>query len=853
MTARLKAITPSYSSFKNDQVLTAGQLNELLNYFDDQDRMSRIFLSGVGIVCGFEPLLRINEQTTPSGKQIIISQGCGVTTDGDLLKLSLPSDLPKEEGNEDIDISKIVYTSFVPYSDEKAKYTPFFYAGANEQILLYELLPDGVTAPGVQALDTFSGLEDMIVLLYLESYAEEPTVCTGISCDDMGEKQVQKLRALLVSRTNVLNIIHYDEIFNYQNILNTYVQLPSIEIPRVIINQNNTQTPESLSSSYINIITSTNIVNSLKIGFRTMLGKLGMGSLYASIENQLNINFNTLNAPVYFQYWYDLLKDVTDTYNEMKQLFPDALCGCAPEITSFPKHLLLGPLKALVESDLQYNNYRHSFLKSPLLSDFCSAEEQFEFLANRVLAMLQTNQGYHFPTNPIKVTPSKTAVWLGKKAIPFYYNLNSELLKKWNYDKTKRYKQKWNLSYHTNQLENNPIVQTPLSYNLEPYNFYRIEGHQGNIRTSAVTKIQSIRDMYGLNFDVLDLGISLAATETINIEDYPCEFADLQVMLTTWRQNSACVLSNASQYLSSYSVDTSWKNPNLPLYYENKGKESVDIKALVNRQVEMNIVYEKMDKKDGSVGKYIADSYKKFVGCSANDIINLALSEMATVNFKTFSPFAYELTILKPVQTLANALLLFDSIPINIAQLDRTKFNNLVINANNICVLARQTTGVINGDVGPTLPPASTPGSYMNSASMMKYMPLADRDQAASIEEYPGSFNKDYSFDFEVTRIAEKAPAMIPNIMEDLLKSCCNVKQIETILNEIEKRKAKILLNKKLSEFVKKHPGLEHLGGVQPGGTFIVVSTSTSFGEIPANTVIADFSLPYSCNCKCDI
>jgi len=853
MTAKLKAITPSYSSFKDDQVLTAGQLNELLNYFDDQDRMSRIFLNGVGIVCGFQPLLQTNGQSAPPSQQVIITQGCGVTTDGDLIKLSLPSIVPEEEGNEDIDITQVVYTSFVSYSDEKAKYIPFFYTGTDTQIPLYELVPEGETVSGAQPLDTFSGLKNMIVLLYLESYTEEPTVCTGVSCDDMGEKQIQKVRALLVSRVDVQNIIQYDSIFNYQNILSTYVQLPAVEVPRVILNQINSQSPAALSGAYTNIITSTGIINTLKSGFELMLNKLGMNTLYQSIANQLDINFNPLNAPAYFQYWYGLLKDVTDTYNEMKELFPEAVCGCNPDITSFPKHLLLGPLNELTENDLQYSNYRHSFLKSPLLSDFCSAEEQFKQLADRVIEMLRTNQGYSVPKNPVKITPSRYSDPLGNKAIPFYYNLDARLLNTWNYEKTKRHKQKWNLSYHTSQLENNPVVQTPLNYDLEPYNFLCIEGHQGTPRASALASIQALKQQFGLNFDVQELGISLSETETINIEDYPCEFADLQVMLTTWRQSNSCVLSNASRYLSSYSVDTSWRNPSLPVYYENQAKASLDLRTLVNRQAETNTVYEMMDKKDGSVGKYIADSYRKFIGCSANDIINLALSEMAGINFRTFSPFAYDLTILKPVQILSNALLLYDSIPGRLFELTRARYNNLVINANNICMLARQTTGVINGDVAPVLPPAATPGSYMSSAAYeQRFMPLADQ-AAASITEYPGSFNKDYSYDFEVNRTVEKAPAMIPNIMEDLLKSCCNVKQIEAILDEIDRRKQQILLNKKLSEFVKKHPGLEHFRGVRPGGTFIVVYTSTVFGEIPANTVIADFSLPYSCNCKCDI
>ena len=61
------------------------------------------------------------------------------------------------------------------------------------------------------------------------------------------------------------------------------------------------------------------------------------------------------------------------------------------------------------------------------------------------------------------------------------------------------------------------------------------------------------------------------------------------------------------------------------------------------------------------------------------------------------------------------------------------------------------------------------------------------------------------------------------------------------IYNELEAR----LLNSMLfTKFVKRYNGLEHTGGVQAGGTFVLV-----FGmdkKLDDNgTVIADFSLPY--------
>lgn len=848
MGTKLTAITPEYSSFENDQVLTAAQLNEFLNYFDDQDRLSRICLSGVGIVCGF----KLN---FTSEQQLIISQGCGITTDGDLLKLQVS--IPDSGGLTRIDIPEILYTHFTPFVDNKAIYKPFFYketGGIEEQIALWELLPVDLVSTETP-ISEMPNLDDKVVLLYLETYHEDSDLCVGISCDNQGILQVQNLRVLLVDQENADYILSFDKVRDNNDILSTYFNLSEVVAPRVLINEQNTENFAELNDSYNGAIRQDGIVDDVKASIESMLLKLDMATEAVEISLLIDSLFSVSALPqnaLYFQYRYDLFKDVIDSYLEMKELFLDGDCSCSPDIYSFPKHLLLGKLIPTAD-DLLYKRYRHSFYKSPILCCTDNAFDRFKSIVVRLTEQLRTYIKLAIPRTEIKITPSRYSSLLGKKAIPFYYDLQTTLFNNWSYEKTLRNQQKRNLSYHTQLLTPVSSIQTPLKYNLEPFDFLRIEGHQGSSYQQAMGTISQIKANNGLSFDLKALGITISPDETVNIEDYPCEFADLQVMLTTWRQSNSCVLSNASQYLSSYSVDTTWKNPKLPVYYENQGKVNIDLKALLNQKTESNSVYEKMDRAEGSVGRYIADAYKKFVGCSANDIINLTLSEMASVNFRKFSPFAYDLTILKPVQILSNALLLFDSIPVNILNLDRAKYNKLVINANNICVLARQTTGVINGDVAPVLPPASTPGSYMNSQSdMQKYTPLADQVQG-KLEEHQGSFNKDYSYDFELNRIVEKAPAMIPNIMEDLLKSCCNIKQIEAIVDEIERRKKQILLNKKLSEFVKKHPGLEHLGGVQPGGTFVMAYLSTALGNIPANTIIADFSLPYSCNCTCEL
>jgi hypothetical protein len=60
---------------------------------------------------------------------------------------------------------------------------------------------------------------------------------------------------------------------------------------------------------------------------------------------------------------------------------------------------------------------------------------------------------------------------------------------------------------------------------------------------------------------------------------------------------------------------------------------------------------------------------------------------------------------------------------------------------------------------------------------------------------------------------------------------------VDAIITDGEEKDA---VSAQLSEFIREHPGLEHAAGVLRGGTFVLVCDA-------ANTVIADFMLPYNC------
>ena len=98
----LETLSSEYSVFERDQVLTEAQLNSVARYFDDQERLTRVELLGVGLVGG----LRVS---LTSGK-IRIGKGLGLTTDGDLLLL--PADT--------------AYDSIKAYDEKAPFYAPFY-------------------------------------------------------------------------------------------------------------------------------------------------------------------------------------------------------------------------------------------------------------------------------------------------------------------------------------------------------------------------------------------------------------------------------------------------------------------------------------------------------------------------------------------------------------------------------------------------------------------------------------------------------------------------------------------------------------------------------------------------------
>lgn len=550
MNTKLDNVTTQYRKFNENQALTDGQLNEFIDYFEDQDRLSRTRLSGVGVVCGFK------SESLDLDATLVITQGAGVTTDGDLITLRQKLDKTSDVA---IDFDAKSYKYYRNYIDE-VEYK-HFRIGGNQVSLLEVITQDEydklTNVEGFKLLKEIgSAIYDKVVILYLESYSNEETPCQDADCDNTGAEQVSNLKVLLADSQSVSDLISggdgKDSIYKAHNAYEElFDQLPKIKAKRVILDTSIVKASD-LKARFQN---AGSAVADLSKGFGAI----------ASIFN-VNVNFGGQNlndkltsllnpAPGSsrledYQYRYDLLKDLIDTYNEIKELILHLNAECCPNINSFPKHLLLGRVGASLELG-EYTPYRHVFYHSPVTTSDDENYERVVMLANRFVQKINGFQSY---IGPIKIIPSNMYVRLGDKAIPYYYNVDKLLLDKWNYEKTKTDRETYNLSYHTGNLASDDFIQNPLNYNIDNNDFYRIEGHLGLPYKTALQNINDLKAKYGLAFDVVALVLQKGDKPTeptkddvVSIDDLRKQLVSISSDISNQRTNSQSTLFNISK------------------------------------------------------------------------------------------------------------------------------------------------------------------------------------------------------------------------------------------------------------------------------------------------------------------
>ncbi len=476
---KLKNRLDYFPVFEENQVLTEEQLNQVVTYLDQQTRLSRRNLHGYGTVCGLH-LSMVN-------RQIQLSKGCGLTSDGDLLEW--PSDT--------------TFPNVRLFKDEHVKYPMF------QNAVVYELLPAGVKREEQFSFTRFSQqtekkLSDFAALLYLESYVFDPDICTGGDCDNKGRTQYNQLRVLLVPKSMASKQV------SLLSAGKSFFQLSKLSIQRLVLTPGSIDSYTKLANAYQSIISSTS--QSLQAALK---------SAYSQLSFLLSDSFNSQDPTPGWnkklaqlagasttagkQYRYAFLKDLVQAYNEFADSCYQLNVACLPDINLSPKHLFIGD--AAVQIEDKKDPFRQHFVETPYQSYGKERLRQCLFLFKRIGALIGAAD--FTDRQALKITPSKLHAKVGEKAIPVYYQVNSEvrLFENWDFERSQKDEEAGIYSYHAPEYSQLPEVRSPLSYDLTAYDHFRVEGHLGQPFRTAFETLQSMIRAHNLPIKVLPIMI----------------------------------------------------------------------------------------------------------------------------------------------------------------------------------------------------------------------------------------------------------------------------------------------------------------------------------------------------------
>ncbi|AUP79064.1 hypothetical protein [Flavivirga eckloniae] len=501
--------TSIYPVFEADQVLSQKELNLLVSHLEEQDRITRKNLIGLGIVCGLE-------LSFPTANTVKIACGTAVTS------LGFQMNWKGKEFTQyrDYEISdQFLKPDYIkePYLD-----AIFKYASKYEPIKkCAELLPADTSDEGKKPIPN-NFFDDKLIILLLEVTLIDQKNCVTTNCDDKGKRMEFNIRPLVIPINDGIA-----EFIKPYQLPESYSKL---SFPRYNVPYKNLITASNILDGFKKVYNDsflTEITGAIANVYDDFKNVLAQGSGLSVLENSkgtINDTVDKYKTSVNIQYVWDWIFDIVNAYNEIidfRKLNP-SLC-CVDE-DLFPFHVVLGGNTGDKEA------YRTPFIKTLNGSHEEDAKRKELILLFKKLVLILTS--FEIPEgNNIRITPSCSGkVPLSEKAIPFYYDDILDLNKNWNPELTSKNQNDTILSYHSNTANytNIPSVKEPLLYDTEPYNFFRVEGHIGMNYKKAIENLNLIKNSYGLPFKVTALNAVSFLNKEVDISKFQGRWDDLE-------------------------------------------------------------------------------------------------------------------------------------------------------------------------------------------------------------------------------------------------------------------------------------------------------------------------------------
>lgn len=528
----LASVSTGYTVFEKDQVLTHDQLNSVADYADDQIRLSRVRLGGVGVACGLRVSL--------SGATVRVTGGVGVTTDGDLLYLD----------------DDTTFNRWRPYDRSFPAYPPLYHGGDVNGAMYnaWELFPAGSRGEPGRPLSELAAelgggsLSSLFAVLLMESYRQDDDLCSGTDCDNLGARAVNTRKLILVDRGSVPALAG-----GQATPAQAFAELPALAADRPSLGSAMT-TVDQLATAYRG---ACNAIHDRLTGVLPLIHQHAGAFLEGAVTANSARTWATklagykgafATATTGIQYYYDFLKDVVEAYNEFREhLFGDDT-WCSPPVASFPKHLLLGDLGGSAEK-------RTGWYPSPVTSRTAGQLEHARFLLQRLDALI-TRFSVSTST-PIRVTPS---AWedrpLDERAIPFYYTPGGPdpVHTRWSYRLARRGMANMAYGYHAaSYAPAGSPAANPLVFQIGRAGFFRVEGILGKAAQTARDELEALIRARNLPFSVRTV---LLGTDRAKVVKRPGRrITDLHHVHQVIRKDTDARLADAQEFSEYYSAE----------------------------------------------------------------------------------------------------------------------------------------------------------------------------------------------------------------------------------------------------------------------------------------------------------
>ncbi len=785
----MEPIQNSYPVFVANQVLTSRHLNEIFDYLDEQERLTRANLIGIGIVCGLELTTNVADGNTT----IRVSKGCGITSQGYLVVVP-------EEG-----MTLVSFKSDYLIPDE-LDYPEFRNPETRIQYPLWELFPAG--EPGTVALGSDSNnsfLDDKAMLLFLELKKSSLRNCSPQNCDDKGSEVTASLKPLLIGVDDLEKIIKAANSLDsgltssdLESALLEKLKLPDIPLPRFNVVNTSPATSNDIFAAFLNIFNTNELArstaNALSAAYQAFkpflqdsYGNDPFG-VFKKTFSFLDQSPTATDQVTFLQYYYDFFDDLLRAYDEFRWKGVELLCACCPSAGLFPRHLMLGLLHP--EKATHPGSYRQNYLVSPAVDACSGRSKELLQLFRRLVEMThcfthtpgllpQLNSRTYKALNvdpQISITPTFFGDKpLSGKAIPYYYQHNGTppLYQLWNNEKTRRNRANQNLSYRYSDFR--PVapdfVSNPLRYDLEFHNFLRIEGHLGKNYQRVLKTLLLLKTQYRLPVEIIALRTgAFDDTQSIDISKESVRFQDLEALYDTLREEVLATLTEGVRYL--YDLPLTDDSVHLP-----GGKPQ---HSLLKTHAPSYLVQEK------SVGAWYEKYWTLF---QARPYININQNNSNAV------------TLARICRALLNGT----------TSLQETNYV-YVVSIYYYTKLAETLPETLDA-----LAYADFENKYQDLLSLMRYFCSALLNTlSAELKFFSSQGNEIGHFN-------------------DVLFSS-KFDSITSIYNEYVRRILELKKKQFLGNFLQNHPGIQHKAGVPMGGTFIIVYHQDPAPKLLVNT-----------------